>query len=566
MRRWALLFVILVGAYPAAALADPPVLAVLDLDNRTGDPAYDAAGPGVAQVLVSKFARVDTVKVVERVKLSAVLGELALQRGSAIDDKTAVKAGKLLGARYLVMGQLFSVKLPSVSVNLRIVDVSTGQVVVAKDVTGEVGGDGSEFFVLIDTVAFEVLDALQLKLGASDRIEFGQIDVHRLDTLEAYGSALKAIDAGKNDEAQRLLGQAIALEPGFHLAQDELDKIAASIAAKRTIYANDAITHAHQHWDALRTEADPIAKDPPATLTGAAWMAIRGRLYLVDGQIPEALAFEQKRAQWTRDHWTAISAEHRYVTSDFETEVRDLLRARDMQSHGETVFGGLQVFPAAIRADCAPLLVILGHKDEAAALLVTSYQDPGPLEYENSKPPDPLRKTDDLGLWDLEVVLRRQHVRALELAGDVNGAHQALNDLDRAVQKATEQRDERKKYELVQAAVARQPADHSLLGDEERAVRAARSDPSIALAGYQAFLARVHAGYYKSVQSDSEFVELADNWHNAVTSVLWDENWAADQKVAALLAYNEERPTTDPAALAKRKTDLDTAISGWYPK
>ena len=144
----------------AAAFAGAPTLAVLDLDNHTGDPSFDAAGPGVAQVLVSKFARVDEVTVVERARVAAVMDELKLQKSKAIDDKSAVAVGKLLGAKYLVMGQIFSVKLPNIVISLRIVDVETGQVVVAKDVTGAVGADGSEFFVLIDQVGFEVLDAL----------------------------------------------------------------------------------------------------------------------------------------------------------------------------------------------------------------------------------------------------------------------------------------------------------------------------------------------------------------------------------------------------------------------
>ncbi len=556
----------------AAALAAAPTIAVLDLDNHTGDPALDSAGPGVAQILVSKFARVDEVVVVERDRIADVMDELKLQRTKLIDDKSAVAVGKLLGARYLVTGQLFSVKLPNLVVSLRIIDVETGQVIVAKDITGAIGADGSEFFVLIDEVGFEVLEGLQIHLDPGDRIEFGQIDVHRLDTVATFGKALKALDAGDRDVAQQLLSQALALEPGFHIAEDELDKIAAAIVTKRAVIANEAVTRAHASWDKLRTEAIANTANPTPTLDGAAWMALRGRLFLLDGQLVENVAWEEQRAAWTREHWDAIVESARngtsavYIESKFEDRLYELLRDRSMESHRYGPFANLSVIPSTIRMDTAAVLVILGRNAEAAGVLVSAYQDPGPLERPNDKPSDPLRRAEDLGLADLQVVILRQQVRQAELEGDARDASQRLGDLEDAVEDAKQAREAKKECDVTIARVAREPASMDLLWPEVKCARAAAHTPKMALSGYQAFSSRVAKGYYDSVRSESRFTDLAEQWYDTMMGSVWDKSWYADQRVATLLALHDQLPTTDPEVIERREATIRSDVTGWYPK
>jgi TolB-like protein len=165
----------------------PPTLAIADLRNDTGEAAYDAAGPGVASLLLTRFARTGAVRVVERSQLQAVLGELALSRSSAFDADTAVKAGKLVGAQYIVLGSLFAVKLPQLSASVRVVDIETGEVVAAEEVHGDVGPNGEEFFVLVDALSAKIVEALPVQLSASDRIELSQVDIRELEALLKYG-------------------------------------------------------------------------------------------------------------------------------------------------------------------------------------------------------------------------------------------------------------------------------------------------------------------------------------------------------------------------------------------
>ncbi|MEO0602122.1 MAG: CsgG/HfaB family protein, partial [Myxococcota bacterium] len=88
----------------ALAASSGPTIAVADLQNFTGDERYDAAGPGAATLLMSKFGGLGAVQVVERGQLEAILTELSLNQSDLVDRSTAVEAGRLVGADFLVFG------------------------------------------------------------------------------------------------------------------------------------------------------------------------------------------------------------------------------------------------------------------------------------------------------------------------------------------------------------------------------------------------------------------------------------------------------------------------------
>ncbi len=174
----------------AAAVAATPTVAITDLDNHTGNADFDDAGPGVAALLVSRLVQTDSVTVVERNKLSAILAEQQLSASGLVDPATAIRAGKLIGAQYLVTGDLFSVQLPSVSVAVRVIDTTTGEVVLSRDLTGDVGTRGEAFFRLIDELATELMGALDLELDDVDRARWQANELRELESILAYGRQL----------------------------------------------------------------------------------------------------------------------------------------------------------------------------------------------------------------------------------------------------------------------------------------------------------------------------------------------------------------------------------------
>ncbi len=544
------MFALLLAAGLAAAT---PRVAVTDLANHTGDASLDGAGPGLAGILVAKLVRVDNLQVVERSQLEAVLAELKLADAGVLDPATAAKAGKLLGATHIVTGDIVSVKLPTLAVNLQVIEVETGRVVAATDVVGQIGDHGEEFFVLVDDATFRLVDALQVQLAARDRIELSQVDVQQLGTVEAYGRALSALDRGDTAAAEADLSRAMATEPGFKLGEAALARLAAEVAGTRARYANDAITRTHEAWDAVEKA---VAGELPAspTVEDLARAAVRAKMRLVRGDLEGYLKLETARV-------AATTREHTKAQGKFLEEVR---RSSSVSSVQSRVLGDVSVWPWEVRLQMAEVLVILGRLDEATALVIANYQHPGPTASPTARPRDPTDWAERHGQFDLFVIGKKQRLTQAQLRGDVQGASRGLKALEEAIEDAREAHEKRAAWEAFQPRFrSTKVADARFAADELRAMRSLIDDPAHVRSGYLAFQARVKAGFYKDIRTAREYRELAEAWCSRADN-LWHGGVYADQRLANLLDLQAAFPARDADDEARRQKDLDSFASGEY--
>lgn len=229
-------------AFAATARAASPVLAVLYVDNRTGDPAYDVLHKGLADMLVTDLAA-QGLTVVERERLQALLDEQALQQASFFDPATAVRVGKGLGATHVVFGALAAMK-PELRLDARLVDVSSGEVVV----TASVKGDGGAFFDLEQQLVARFVQAFERRFAAAP---MPQTKVRDVDALLEYSRGLDLADRGELEAARKRLEETIRRSPGFALARKKKDEIVRRIEASRD--RRDALIT--QHREALAAKA-----------------------------------------------------------------------------------------------------------------------------------------------------------------------------------------------------------------------------------------------------------------------------------------------------------------------
>jgi TolB-like protein len=239
------------AAPPAASPGPTPTVAVIYFDYQGKSEELAPLKKGLASMLISDLAGSDAYRVVERERLEDVLGELKLQASARIDQASAVKAGKLLGAHYLVLGSYFDV-MKQLRVDARIVQVETGRVLQSVGATGQ-----PEDFVgleqkLAGELAKHLAEVAKLALtappkppkgkakpaptgtGAKDggASEPGRLVTRpkppkKLDTATAaeYGRALSAIDSHDLDAAKKHLKKVVAGAPDFELASLDLNRL-----------------------------------------------------------------------------------------------------------------------------------------------------------------------------------------------------------------------------------------------------------------------------------------------------------------------------------------------------
>lgn len=568
-RAWLPYIALLAGAWcaavPARAHASTPTVAIADLDNHTGDASMDAAGAGVASVLISKFSKVDALQVVERARLQELLAEMDLAQAGVVDPATAAEAGKVLGADYMVLGSLFSIQLPAISVSLRVVDVESGAVVAAEEVTGSIGEGGEEFFVLVDELSYLILDGLQVRLASRDRIEFSQIEVRRLQTVQVFGQALRALDRDEADTAQDYLAQAMALEPGFTLAEETLEQLSAEVAGRRTAYAHRAIEEVHGCWEQVQSAIQAGARDPQPTVESLAAQGLQARMHLIRGEFDTYFAVEEWRIALTEELLAGVDLQESYPDHDMAKAWRETVQATGFKEQASRTFREPAFFPYEIRNQIAEVMAILGRTDEALALTIDTYQRRGPRRNHFDDPVHPAKFAERWGLWDTVVLFEQQRLRQRELAGDAEGAHDVLEDLDEALEEVRDLRELRRGCQEVTVRLATEPASIDLLRSEEDCLDQVKELPGGTLAGYQAFLRRIEAGYYEPVATDSDFRDLAGGWRKRADSLL-DDAWYVERRLQHLLTYQQQVAPRDDEEAERYRQRLESFIEGAYKR
>jgi len=562
----ALLIVLMV---PLRAVADdPPTLAIADLSNDTGDPQFDVAGPGLASILITRFARTESVRVVERGRLQDVLAEIELGGSGAIDPDTAAQAGKLLGADYVVLGSIFTVKLPSIAVSVRIVAVESGQVVVAEEVTGEVGDDGAEFFVLVDELAFALLDGLDVRLAGRERIEFGQIEVRRLETVSLYGEALQALERGQKAEAESLLGRALALEPGFTLAEETLSAIAEDISQRRTATAHRQVVEVHELWDRIRAAVAEEGWSDPPTADELCRAGLRNRLLLVDGQTVDFVDAEAARLDRIEAALAGLDEDGaRGVENDHDACWRDTLLSLGAERQKTYTFKDPPFWPYEVKAGLADVLIRLGRRDEAVAMQIDAFQRRGPLGARYGGPTHPGRWAKEHGLLDLAVVYQQQELRKAELGGDAEATRKALDRLEDLVDDAREARERAQLWaDFQQVARTASGSTKELIRTEKSAMRAAEKVTHLQGPAYREFLRRVDEGWYDAIKKEDprRFGELAKAW-KGVADRNWDDWHFVERRLGHLLTWHEQlSEPEDEEEEERRKRRIEDFVTGRY--
>jgi hypothetical protein len=142
------------SAVKKGAFKDGPAvtLAVLPLQNNSGDSGYDATGGKLAEMITTRLATRPGIRVVERARLEQIFAENKLALTGAVDQATAVKLGRLLGANVMAFGG-FSNLGGEARLNMRLVKVETGEIV------GGVLEEGKTL-VKLDAMADEAARAL----------------------------------------------------------------------------------------------------------------------------------------------------------------------------------------------------------------------------------------------------------------------------------------------------------------------------------------------------------------------------------------------------------------------
>jgi TolB-like protein len=200
-----------------------PGIAVLPFSNGgsygQGKEDFDALERGIAGMMISELSQNPAARVVERQDIQRLVDEQNLGAQGRVDPQTASKIGKLVGARYMVMGTFVDF-YGDFRVDVRLINSETGEVV--KTESERMQRD--HMFDIIRNIAARLmkdanLPALQRQ--ASEQRMGRQIPT---EALTYYSRALLYADHGQKDKAVEMFNRAIAIFPDYAEAKDGLQQ------------------------------------------------------------------------------------------------------------------------------------------------------------------------------------------------------------------------------------------------------------------------------------------------------------------------------------------------------
>lgn len=195
---------------PVPGNATPPVVAVLPLDNISGDSAKDFISAGIAESLISSLASLPSVTVLSRASVSEARNRRAESSALARD----------LGATYLVEG---SVQESGGRLRVSLSLVRADRSVAWAD---SVDGQFEEIFSLQSRLANALTNALAVRVSPEQRERMNAPLTSNPEALSAYWRGRALLErrdvVGNLDAAAGAFSEALKLDRGFALAHAAL--------------------------------------------------------------------------------------------------------------------------------------------------------------------------------------------------------------------------------------------------------------------------------------------------------------------------------------------------------
>ena len=138
-------------------------IAILYFENKGNMKSLDPLQKGIADMMITDFSKVQSIRVVERLRLQKLMEELNFSESNLVDERSAPRLGKLLGAYRLVKGNFFDLTSEKMRIDALVARTKTGDV----DGVTDISGNMTEFFRLEKELVFKILE--EMKVQITDR-------------------------------------------------------------------------------------------------------------------------------------------------------------------------------------------------------------------------------------------------------------------------------------------------------------------------------------------------------------------------------------------------------------
>lgn len=190
-------------------------IAILYFENKGQKADLNPLQKGLAEMVITDLAKVKSLKVVERIRLHEMMQEMNLGESDLVDQRTAPRLGKLLGAYRLVKGSFFELTGDKINIDAFVARTRTGEL----DVTTNISGSMQDFFRMEKDLVFKIIEDLKITLTDEEREAILEIPTENFFAFLQYSRGLDYEDRGLYTQAFQAYSQAATSDPNFSQAK-----------------------------------------------------------------------------------------------------------------------------------------------------------------------------------------------------------------------------------------------------------------------------------------------------------------------------------------------------------
>jgi len=196
-------------------------VAIMEFDNYSTGKYQEELGfmaKGLSDAFEADFGALNCLKVVERDKIDFVLKEIMMSKEGLVDESTAVRAGKLLGAQIMIFGSVMQIDSKNARMLVKAVKVETSEILATAERKGK-----PEFFEMEAELVKDLAKKLDIAINPEAEKVMDSNGSASTDAASLYAKGLYYVDHYEYAKAYDYFKQAYALDSAFTEAKNKMD-------------------------------------------------------------------------------------------------------------------------------------------------------------------------------------------------------------------------------------------------------------------------------------------------------------------------------------------------------
>ncbi len=182
---------------------------------------------GLAEFTSVDLAKVESLNLIERLKIDVIISELKLGQSGYVDPATAPRMGRLLGTSKIITGSVLGIG----DDGFRLDGVIVGATDSTATFTESSEGKLEEIFALEKQFVFDILDSLGVELTLEERDAIAEVPTESYLAFLAYSRGRYYQQQGMNEQARQEFNTAVSYDANFSAAGAQAAKAAAAVSS-----------------------------------------------------------------------------------------------------------------------------------------------------------------------------------------------------------------------------------------------------------------------------------------------------------------------------------------------